>query len=102
VLTGDIHLAAVGTLPGVGVEFVTASISSPNGIDPALAPALTAFNDIVAAEFGHRGYTRHTITDDEWTAEYRIVDDVLSADSPVATWRSFRVDPSARDRVTEM
>jgi alkaline phosphatase D len=102
VLTGDIHLAAVGTLPGVGVEFVTASISSQNNIDPVLAPALAAFNDIVAAEIGHRGYTRHTITEDEWTAEYRMVDDVLSADSLVATWRSFRVDRGARDRVDEM
>ena len=102
VLTGDIHLAAVGTLPGVGVEFVTASISSSNNIDPALAPALTAFNDIVAAEIAHRGYTRHTITREGWTAEYRSVQDVLSADSPVATWRSFRIDPAARDRVAEM
>ncbi len=102
VLTGDIHLAAVGTLPGVGVEFVTASITSPNGIDPLLAPALAAFNDIVAAEFGHRGYTRHTITEQDWTAEYRMVDDVMAAESPVATWRSFRVDASSRDLVDEM
>jgi alkaline phosphatase D len=102
VLTGDIHLAAVGTLPGVGVEFVTASISSRNNIDPVLAPALTAFNDIVAAEIAHRGYIRHTITARDWTAEYRIVEDVLSADSPVSTWRSFRVDSNTRDRVVEV
>jgi alkaline phosphatase D len=99
VLTGDIHLAAIGTLPGVGIEFVTASISSRNNIDPALAPALAAFNDIVAAEIAHRGYTRHTVTRDSWTAEYRIVDDVLSADSPVTTWRAFEVNASTRDQV---
>jgi alkaline phosphatase D len=102
VLTGDIHLAAVGTLPGVGIEFVTASISSPNGIDPALAPALTAFNDLVAAELGHRGYTRHTITGDDWTAEYRTVENVLSASSPVSTWRTYRVTPDVRDRVVQV
>ena len=33
VLTGDIHLAAVGQLPGVGIEFVSTSISS-NGLVP--------------------------------------------------------------------
>jgi alkaline phosphatase D len=99
VLTGDIHLAAVGTLPGVGVEFVTASISSDNGLDPSLAPSLAGFNNVVDAELGHRGYTRHTITEDSWTAEYRIVENVQSADSRVATWRRFRMKPGARDRV---
>jgi alkaline phosphatase D len=102
VLTGDIHLAAVGTLPGVGVEFVSASISSANGLDPSLAPSLAGFNDVVDAELGHRGYTRHTITPDRWTADYRIVKDVLSPDSRVATWRRFRVRPGARDRVVGM
>ena len=34
VLTGDIHLAAVGQLPGIGIEFVSTSISS-NGLVPA-------------------------------------------------------------------
>ena len=62
VLTGDIHLAAVGLLPNVGVEFVTSSISS-TGIVPAdLADVLAGFPDVVDAELAHRGYTRHTIT----------------------------------------
>ena len=58
VLTGDIHLAGVGRLPGVGSEFVTTSISS-SGLDPALQPSLTSFADVVDAELAHRGYTRH-------------------------------------------
>ena len=77
VLTGDIHLAGVGRLPGVGVEFVTASISSHGHVDPALQPIL----DHVRRRRGVRarstaGYTRHTVTPTTWTAEYRIVDDV--------------------------
>ena len=50
VLTGDIHLAAVGTLPGVGVEFVTSSISSPGLVPPDVIDVLTGFPDIVDAE----------------------------------------------------
>ncbi len=76
VLTGDIHLAAVGTMPGVGVEFVTSSISSPGLVPPDVLEVVTGFPDIVDAEFAHRGYTRHTVTPETWTAEYRIVDDV--------------------------
>jgi alkaline phosphatase D len=100
VLAGDIHLAAVGNLPGVGVEFVTASISSDNGLDPALGIALAGFNDMVDAEIAHRGYTRHTVTADTWTAEYRTVEDVTAADSAVSTWRTFRVDAAVRDVAT--
>lgn len=100
VLTGDIHLAGVGRLPGVGVEFVTTSISSTGNIDPAatdaVRPLLPAIVDI---ELAHRGYTRHTITPDRWTAEYRAVDDVAAADSPVSTWRTFTIDPDTRDAV---
>jgi alkaline phosphatase D len=99
VLTGDIHLAAVGTLPGVGVEFVTTSISSANDIEGVVDPAALAglFDTIVEAELAHRGYTRHTVRRDSWTAEFRTVDDVASADSPVSTWRTFRVHADARD-----
>ena len=62
VLTGDIHLAAVGVLPGVGVEFVTSSISSPDLVPADLVEVLAGFPDVVDAELAHRGYTRHTIT----------------------------------------
>ena len=99
VLTGDIHLSAVGTLPGVGVEFVTTSISSANDLEGLVDPAALAglFDTVVEAELAHRGYTRHTVRPDSWTAEFRTVDDVASADSPVSTWRTFRVHADARD-----
>jgi alkaline phosphatase D len=102
VLTGDIHLAAVGLLPNVGVEFVTASISSTGNVPADLVDVLAGFPDVVDAELAHRGYTRHTITPETWMAEYRIVDDYTTPDSAVSTWKSFVVDPTTRDTVTEI
>ena len=40
---------------------------------------------IVYDEVGHRGWVRNTITADEWTAEFRLVEDHTDADSPVTT-----------------
>jgi alkaline phosphatase D len=99
VLTGDIHLAGVGRLPGVGIEFVTSSISSRGNVDASLQPILDSFVDVVASELAHRGYIRHTVTPAAWTAEYRTVDDVLNPASAVSTWQTFRVDAGARDVV---
>jgi len=98
VLTGDIHLAGVGLLGDptgaspTGVEFVTASISSAGNVPADLQPVLAGYPNVVDAELTKRGYTRHTVTADTWTAEYRTVDDVTSADSPVSTWKTFVVD----------
>jgi alkaline phosphatase D len=95
VLTGDIHLAGVGLIgplgAPVGVEFVTTSISSSANVPEDFAPVVEGFENIVAADLVHRGYTRHTVTADAWTAEYRTVDDVTSPDSPVSTWQTFTV-----------
>jgi alkaline phosphatase D len=101
VLTGDIHVSVVGTIPGVGVEFVTTSISSESPLGTAVdASTMTGlFPNVVDAELTRRGYTRHTVRADTWTAEYRVVDNIASADSSVSTWRSFRVDAETRDRV---
>lgn len=102
VLTGDIHLAAVGRLPDVGVEFVTSSISSTGLVSADLADALAGFPDVVDVELAHRGYTRHTITADSWTAEYRTVDDETTPDSPVSTWKTFVVDAATPDVIVEI
>ena len=102
VLTGDIHLAAVGRLPGVGVEFVTSSISSTSLVPADLAEVVAGFPDVVDAELAHRGYTCHTITPDGWTAEYRTVDDVTDPESPVSSWKTFVVDAATRDDVAEV
>ena len=98
-LTGDIHLAAVGRLAGVGVEFVTSSVSS-NGLVPAdFEGAIDDFPNVVAAELAHRGYTRHIVDEQQWRAEYRIVEDVTDPASAVTTWQSFTVEPATRDAV---
>src|SRR4029079_9632918 len=90
VLTGDIHLAAVGQLPGVGIELVSTSISS-NGLVPADFPgAVPDFPRVIGAELEHRGYTRHTVDATRWLAEFRIVDDVTDPSSAVPTWRCVR------------
>ena len=102
VLTGDIHLAAVGRLPEVGVEFVTSSVSSTGLVPADLAEVVAGFPDVVDAELAHRGYTRHTITADSWTAEYRTVDDVTDPESSVSTWKTFVVDAASRDAVAEV
>ena len=92
VLTGDIHLAGVGVLPGVGVEFVSTSICSSGLVPADLPDVVGTLGDIVAAELAHRGYTRHIVTPETWTAEFRIVDDVTDPASPVSTWRTFVVE----------
>ena len=101
VLTGDIHLAGVGRLPGIGTEFVTTSVSSSGLVPAALQPVLAGFPSIVDAELFHRGYARHTVTPAAWTAEYRTVDDVTSADSAVSTWHTFTLPAGASTEVTE-
>jgi alkaline phosphatase D len=98
-LTGDIHLAGVGRLPGVGTEFVTPSVSSAVSIPPAVQPLLTSFPHIVDAELAHRGYVRHTLDATSWTAEYRSVDDANDPLSAVTTWRTFRLAAGTSDSV---
>ena len=100
VVTGDIHLAAVGQLRAgdrgtgtpIGVEFITTSISS-NGLIPAsVSGVFQTFPDLVDAELEHRGYSLHTVTPARWTAEYRIVADVSLADSPVTSLATYVVE----------
>ena len=100
VLSGDIHLAGVAILragatavgQAVAVEFVDTSISSGGLIDESLVNLVKAFPDIVDVELAHRGYTLHTVTPTAWSAEYRTVDDITAASSPVSVYRTFVVD----------
>jgi alkaline phosphatase D len=100
VLTGDIHLAAVAQLRAgdralgkpVGAEFITTSISSSGSINDAFTDVLKAYPHLVDAELTHRGYSLHTVTPERWTAEYRLVVDVSSADSEVTTLGTYVVE----------
>ena len=97
VLTGDVHFAEIANLrapergPIVGVEMVATSISSGGLVNPALTPLLTAIPDVVDADLAHRGWIKHTVTPERWQAEYRIVDDVKVADSPVGVHATYEV-----------
>jgi alkaline phosphatase D len=100
VLTGDIHLAAVAQLRAgdratgrpVGVEFITTSISSVGLISDQFTDVLKSYPHLVDAELTHRGYAFHTVTPERWTAEYRMVTDVASADSEVTTLGVYAVE----------
>ncbi len=100
ILTGDIHLAAVGQLRApdhgtgtpVGIEFISTSISSTGLIDDSLTDVLKQFPALVDAELAHRGYTMHTVTPQTWTAEFRTVDDITLDDSPLTTYGTFVSD----------
>jgi alkaline phosphatase D len=98
VLTGDIHLAGIGQLTSSddpshvhGIEFVTTSISSRANAPEGSEGLFISLPNVVDAELAHRGYTLHTVTPDSWTANDRIVDNVLREDSAVSTWKSFQV-----------
>ena len=77
VLTGDIHLAAVGRLPGVGIEFVTTSISSTGLVPADLADVARRRSPTSSTPSSPTAATPATRSPPEtWTAEYRTVDDV--------------------------
>lgn len=107
VLTGDIHLAGIGRLTTAaapdkvrGVEFVTTSISSNGNVPEGSEALFIALPTIVDAEIQHRGYTLHTVTPQDWTAEYRIVDDNRIEGSSVTPWKKFKVVSGSPDAIT--
>lgn len=107
-LSGDLHIAGFAVLKRnprdpngkvLGAEIVTNSITSggTNGAADArlVVNAAKLFPHIRYAYVARRGYSLCTITPDEWTVHYRIVETV---DSPTAalsthtTWRVTRSD----------
>jgi alkaline phosphatase D len=103
VLTGDIHSAwaaeikedftdpASGT---VAAEFVTTSITSdfPAGYVPLVQATLPSNPHIKFFDGQHHGYLRFTVTPERWHADFRAVESVLTAVSPVSTLKSFDVE----------
>jgi alkaline phosphatase D len=104
VLTGDIHAAGAGWVPGftpglpgtfntpVATEWVSTGISSA-GFPPDLALAaeeiFVTYPHLQYFEAVTRGYIRHEVTRDEWRADFRFVDSVAVPVSPVSTRASF-------------
>ncbi len=107
VLTGDVHSSWVSDLRAdfddetsaeVGVEFVGPGVSSdvPNQLRGAGSLVELSSPHIQWSETTQRGWVLHTIGPDEWTAEYRLVDDASVEGSPVATTETFRVEAGQR------
>jgi alkaline phosphatase D len=106
ILTGDIHASAVSdvlsdyTEPAsavMGTEFVGTSISTRGNdlLAAALPTVLTNNPHFKWADNSKRGWVKHTVTNDEWRADYRHVDDVTVVGSPVQTATSWVVPRGA-------
>ena len=100
VLTGDIHLAAVGVLPGVGVEFVCTSISSPL----LVPPDLTEVADRLSRRRRRRARPPRLHPPHRHGRSSGPPSTAPSTTSPippptVSTWKTFTVDAGTRDAV---
>jgi alkaline phosphatase D len=72
VLTGDTHRAWAVDIPGAGAEFACTSIASDgDGREwDANAPSILTINPHILMQHARRGWTRHTLTADGFSAEY--------------------------------
>lgn len=108
ILSGDIHLAAAGSVrvdydapdaPDVANEVVATSISSR--FDPNLLDIVQGALDAAPwARYGNardRGYARITVTNERWTTDFRVVDTA----TPTSAVRTDYTDVvEAREPVT--
>jgi alkaline phosphatase D len=103
VLTGDMHKGVALEIkddwrePGsrcLGVEFLSTSISSGGDGSVRLVnhDALHADNPHLKFIGDERGYTRHTVSPKQWTADFRVVERVTMQGAPVLTRKSFVVE----------
>ena len=96
-ITGDIHTNWVNELhsdfsrpdtPTIGAEFVCTSISSGGDGNDVTAERMSAMqreNPHLKWFDARRGYVRCRVTEQDWTAEYRIVPFVSKVGAPVRT-----------------
>ncbi|HYD08961.1 MAG TPA: alkaline phosphatase D family protein [Acidimicrobiales bacterium] len=101
VITGDVHASAVGNLVAddgthLGVELVGTSISStfPADLADVFELAATAAGAEMA-DAHHRGYVVCEVTKDAFRADYRIVESVAAASSPISTSSSWVIEDGA-------
>jgi len=102
VITGDIHLGAVGVVTHVdgairtpvATELVGTSISSGALLPVGTEGLISGFPDVRYANLRNRGWTRCEVTPEAWTAQYRVTDDETSADAPLRTDATFVVRPN--------
>jgi len=101
-ITGDIHAAGVvdlivadenGQHP-VGAELITSSVSSTSNLPIGAEAVLAQFPNVHFADGTKRGWVRNTLDASAWEAEYRAVDDITRADSPISVAGRFRIVPT--------
>lgn len=99
VITGDVHVSWVAATldepdaPPVGAEFVGTSISSGGDGIPLSSEGqlILEHNAHIPYYNSQRGYVRATLTQTEWTSDYRVVDYVTREGSGIRTDASFVV-----------
>jgi alkaline phosphatase D len=103
VLTGDVHSTWVADLAAdfddprsarLGTELVAPGVSSEGADIAVVEDAIRAGNEHVKhSEAHHRGWLRHELTADRWTAEIRHVDDASRPGTPVTTTSTWVIHP---------
>jgi alkaline phosphatase D len=103
VLTGDIHAAGAGWLPSDLVQLTGPALATEwvaTGISSTFPASLAQLaKDIIEAlphvdffdPFG-RGYVSHTVSRDEWRADFRVVSTTAQPTATVSTAASFVVE----------
>jgi alkaline phosphatase D len=100
---GDVHFNCAGDLkknfadeksPALGVEFVATSVTSlGDGFDiDARFKALMQQDPHIRFYNGQRGDVTHTVTPEQWRADYKVLDRVSTKDGKLSTRRSFLVE----------
>lgn len=103
VLTGDVHNNWTNDLRRdferpetrvLGSEFVTTSITSGGDGSATHDPGQVYWDENPHTKYysGRRGYVRCTVSKDQCTADYRVVDYVSRPDAPVRTDKSFVIE----------
>lgn len=103
VITGDVHANYVCDVkadfddpdsPTVATELVGTSVSSDMDGQDQSAGDLTVLAENPHIRFVNRqrGYVRNTVTANEWTTDFRVVDYVTTPGAPISTRASFVVE----------
>ncbi|MGI9578453.1 MAG: alkaline phosphatase D family protein, partial [Microthrixaceae bacterium] len=103
VITGDIHVAGVGDVQlgegddarTVATELVGTSISSGAPIPEDLSDLVSTLLPWIQYFDARRGWTRCSVSSEEWAAEYRVVNDNLAQDQPVEVDATFTIKPDS-------
>ena len=101
IIGGDVHATYVCDVkkdfndpasPTLASEFVTTSITSPNGWHDANVASMVDNPHIKLYDGRHRGYTLCDVTKDSWRTDLRIVNDVRQPELEATTNKTFIIE----------